>query len=117
LLSEALEEIYYDREWTGSEEGTPENLQIPTMRDLYDKITALFETKDYAGEVKSNLKTALEVRIGSLLKRGVGAMLNTQRSSPTIADLLKYPTILELDYLNQDQDVCIIIVPHTLIIR
>jgi DNA helicase HerA-like ATPase len=103
LLSEALEEIYYDREWTGSEEGTPENLPIPTMRDLYDKITALFETKDYAGEVKSNLKTALEVRIGSLLKRGVGAMLNTQRSSPTIADLLKYPTILELDYLNQDQ--------------
>lgn len=103
LLSEALEEIYYDREWTGSEEGTPENLQIPTMRDLYDKITALFETKDYAGEVKSNLKTALEVRIGSLLKRGVGAMLNTQRSTPTIAHLLKYPTILELDYLNQDQ--------------
>lgn len=103
LLSEALEEIYYDKNWTGGEEGTPENLKIPTMRDLYDKITALFETKDYAGEVKSNLKTALEVRIGSLLRRGVGAMLNTQRSSPTIKDLLKYPTILELDYLNQDQ--------------
>ncbi|MCC3437906.1 MAG: ATP-binding protein [Oscillatoriales cyanobacterium] len=103
LLSEALEEIYYDRGWTGSEAGTPDNLEIPTMRDLYDKITALFETKDYAGEVKSNLKTALEVRIGSLLRRGVGAMLNTQRSSPTIDDLLKYPTILELDYLNQDQ--------------
>jgi hypothetical protein len=46
LLSEALEEIYYDPEWTGSEEGTPENLQIPTMRDLYEKITALFATKD-----------------------------------------------------------------------
>jgi DNA helicase HerA-like ATPase len=103
LLYEALEEIYYDREWTGSEEGTPDDLEIPTMRDLYNKITALFETKDYAGEVKSNLKTALEVRIGSLLRRGVGAMLNTQRSSPTISDLLKYPTILELDYLNQDQ--------------
>jgi hypothetical protein len=103
LLSEALEEIYYDRKWTGNEEGTPENLSIPTMYDLYAKITALFETKDYAGEVKSNLKTALEVRIGSLLRRGVGAMLNTHRSSPTIADLLQYPTILELDYLNQDQ--------------
>ncbi|MEH2110399.1 ATP-binding protein [Nostoc sp.] len=103
LLSEALEEIYYDRGWTGNEEGTPEDLQIPMMRDLYDKITALFATKDYAGEVKSNLKTALEVRIGSLLRRGVGAMLNSQKSSPTIADLLKYPTILELDYLNQDQ--------------
>lgn len=105
LLSEALEEIYYDRGWTGSEAGTPEHLQnrIPTMRDLYDKIAALFETKDYAGEVKSNLKTALEVRIGSLLRRGVGAMLNTQQSYPSIADLLNYPTILELDYLNQDQ--------------
>ncbi|BAY08908.1 ATP-binding protein [Calothrix sp. NIES-2098] len=103
LLSEALEEIYYDRGWTGSEQGTPENLQIPTMRDLYNKIAALFETKDYAGEVKSNLKTALEVRIGSLLRRGVGAMLNTQKSSPKISDLLKYPTILELDYLNQEQ--------------
>ena len=103
LLSEALEEIYYDRGWTGSEEGTPANREIPTMRDLYEKITALFETKDYAGEVKSNLKTALEVRIGSLLRRGVGAMLNTQRSSPTITDLLRYPTVLELDYLNQDQ--------------
>ena len=103
LLSEALEEIYYDRNWNGSESGTPNNISIPTMRDLYEKITALFDTKDYAGEVKSNLKTALEVRIGSLLRRGVGAMLNTQRSSPTIADLLKYPTIIELDYLNQDQ--------------
>jgi DNA helicase HerA-like ATPase len=103
LLSEALEEIYYDRSWTGDEEGTPANLSIPTMRDLYEKISALFDTKDYAGEVKSNLKTALEVRIGSLLRRGVGAMLNTERSSPTIADLLKYPTIIELDYLNQDQ--------------
>jgi DNA helicase HerA-like ATPase len=103
LLSEALEEIYYDCSWTGTEQGTPTHLQIPTMRDLYEKITALFDTKDYAGEVKSNLKTALEVRIGSLLRRGVGAMLDTQRSSPTIADLLKYPTIIELDYLNQDQ--------------
>jgi hypothetical protein len=105
LLSEALEEIYYDRGWTGSEEGTPEHLsdKIPVMRDLYDKITVLFETKDYAGEVKSNLKTALEVRIGSLLRRGVGAMLNAQRSYPSIADLLHSPTILELDYLNQDQ--------------
>ena len=103
LLSEALEEIYYDCAWTGREEGTPSDLLIPTMRDLYEKITALFDTKDYAGEVKSNLKTALEVRIGSLLRRGVGAMLDTQRSSPTIADLLTYPTIIELDYLNQDQ--------------
>ncbi|MEA5563681.1 ATP-binding protein [Planktothrix agardhii] len=103
LLSESLEEIYYDKRWTGIEEGTPTNRAIPTMRDLYNKITALFETKDYVGEVKSNLKAALEVRIGSLLRRGVGAMLNTQRSSPTIAELLKYPTILELDYLNQDQ--------------
>jgi DNA helicase HerA-like ATPase len=103
LLSEALEEIYYDRQWTGRETGTPDHLSIPTMGDLYEKITALFETKDYTGEVKSNLKTALEVRIGSLLRRGVGAMLNTQQSSPSIADLLKYPTIIELDYLNQDQ--------------
>jgi hypothetical protein len=79
------------------------NVSIPTMRDLYEKISALFDTKDYAGEVKSNLKTALEVRIGSLLRRGVGAMLNTERSIPTIADLLKYPTIIELDYLNQDR--------------
>lgn len=103
LLSEALEEIYYDQQWTGRETGTPANLTIPTMGDLYEKITALFETKDYAGEVKSNLKTALEVRIGSLLRRGIGAMLNTQQSSPSIADLLQYPTIIELDYLNQDQ--------------
>jgi DNA helicase HerA-like ATPase len=103
LIAESLEEIYYDKGWTGSEEGTPDHLAIPTMRDLYNKITSLFETKDYVGEVKSNLKAALEVRIGSLLRRGVGAMLNTQRSNPTIAELLKYPTILELDYLNQDQ--------------
>lgn len=103
LLSEALEEIYYDRGWSGNEQGTPENFAIPTMRELYEKIAALFEIKDYSGEVKSNLKTALEVRIGSLLRRGVGTMLNTQKSSPTIADLLKHPTILELDYLNQDQ--------------
>ena len=105
LLSEALEEIYYDRNWTGYETGTPEHLcsNVPTMRDLYEKITELFDSKDYAGEVKSNLKTALEVRIGSLLRRGVGAMLNTQQSYPTIADLLKHPTILELDYLNTEQ--------------
>lgn len=103
LLSEALEEIYYDRGWTGEEEGSPPNLEIPTMRDLYNKVTALFDAKDYVGEARSNLKAALEVRIGSLLRRGVGAMLNTQRSSPSIEDLLVHPTILELDFLNQEQ--------------
>jgi hypothetical protein len=103
LLSEALEEIYYDLDWTSNEVGTPEDKKIPTMKDLYAKISDLLESKDYVGEVKSNIKTALEVRIGSLVRRAIGSILNTTKSSPTIADLLEHPTILELDYLNQDQ--------------
>ncbi|MDV3001086.1 MAG: hypothetical protein N5P05_002692 [Chroococcopsis gigantea SAG 12.99] len=105
LLSEAMEEIYYDRGWTGQETGTSEDKkdQIPTIKDLYKKITDLLESKNYAGEVKSNIKAALEVRIGSLVRGGIGLILNTTESYPSIDDLLKYPTILELDYLNQDQ--------------
>jgi hypothetical protein len=84
LLSEALEKIYYDLDWTGNEIGTPEGKKIPTMRDLYAKISDLLESKDYVGEVKSNIKTALEDRqdIGGSMLLNKSQMEEIARLNP-----------------------------------
>ncbi len=102
LINEATEAIYSDLGWNPDDvaDGTR---PFPTMQDLHDKIGTIFETKDYSADVKGDLKTAIEVRIGTLLRRNMGRIFNTRTSSPDITTLMEEPIVLELDYLNEEQ--------------
>ncbi|NMF65407.1 hypothetical protein DP113_01295 [Brasilonema octagenarum UFV-E1] len=106
LLAEAIEQIYAQMGWQPqdtAEYGIKRGREFPTMQELYEGVTAILETKQYSSDVAGDIKTALEVRIGGLLRRSVGSMLNTRTSTPDIANLLSQPVILEMDSLNEEQ--------------
>jgi len=104
LLSEGLEKIYDDKGLTGEYILTSEkSYEFPTLDDLYIAMTDIMASKGYEGEVKGNIKTALEVRIASLMRRNTGAMLNTSQNVPDFSELMKQPVILEMDALNKEQ--------------
>lgn len=75
--------------------------EYPTIEDLYYKIEIIADEYGYAGEMRSNIISALQARIGSLRIGGKGAMLNTNKSFP-IEKLLEMPTVLELDAIGDD---------------
>ena len=106
LLAEGIEQVYAQLGWQPqytAEEGLKHGLEFPNMQELYEAITDILETKEYSSEIRGNIKTSLEVRIGSLLRRSVGNMLNTPKSLPDIKSLMKRPVILEMDALNEEQ--------------
>ena len=103
VLETAVYEIYKDRGW---DIVTNENrfgfTLYPTISDLYDKIGYTVASMGYDKEVSSNIRSALEARIHSLMIGGKGAMLNTSRSVP-IVSLLSCPTVLELEDIGDDE--------------
>lgn len=102
ILAESLENIYDQLGWMGTDTGGTD-LEIPTMLDLFNELEEVFLNKEYDSEVKGNLKSAIEVRIGQLLRRSIGPMFNAKRSFPDINHLMQAPVVLEMDYLNEDQ--------------
>lgn len=103
VLETAVYEIYEDRGWDiVTSENKYGRALYPTLDDLYDKIGYVVDNMGYHEEVASNIKSALEARIHSLMIGGKGAMLNTAKSIP-IGDLLSVPTVLELEDIGDDE--------------
>jgi len=102
ILSEALECVYNDNGWQFMDIGSSERNRWPMLIDLYQKLIEVINQKGYSGEVLSNVRTALEIRVGGLLRRSVGRMLNSFFSIPPKIAMSR-PVVLELDSLNDEQ--------------
>lgn len=103
VLETAVYEVYSDRGWDITENVNRFGLtEYPTLQDLYDKIEFAVDNMGYHEEIESNVKTALQARINSLMIGGKGAMLNCRISIP-IEKLLHNPVILELEDLGDDE--------------
>ncbi|MCD8104500.1 MAG: DUF87 domain-containing protein [Lachnospiraceae bacterium] len=103
VLETSVYEIYEDRGWNIVTSENDLGLTLyPTMEDLYDKVGYVVDSMGYYEEVASNIKSALEARIHSLMIGGKGAMLNTPKSVP-IGELLSAPTVLELEDIGDDE--------------
>ena len=94
LIAEAVEEVYKDRDL--------KKFDFPQMNDLAKAAGRIIEDTTYEGEIKSNLQAMIKVRLGMLTKRAMGRIFQCQDCIPAIEELLKYPTIIEMDYLSQD---------------
>ena len=103
VLETAVYDVYKDRGWDIVTNKNRFGFTLyPTLSDLYDKIGYTVQNMGYDSEVSSNIKSALEARINSLMIGGKGAMLNTSKSVP-IESLLSYPTVLELEDIGDDE--------------
>lgn len=100
LIDTCIERIYLDKHWNINErnDGTKE---YPTMQELFDALKAAVEESGYQGEVMSNIRSVMEVRIGSLLRREIGNVYNVKRSSMEPEDWLNRPAIIELEALGE----------------
>jgi DNA helicase HerA-like ATPase len=94
IFGEALERVYgFDRR----------DERAPSMAELTAAARDVLASKRYAGEVESNLKAALDVRLGMLNRRTIGRVLQCRRDCPPIADLVRSFSIIELAELPPEQ--------------
>ena len=111
ILEEAILEVYRERGW---DLGRSENRfvdvyradfrdYLPTLRDLYWKVSETVRRKGYFQEQQMNIEAALKARLSSLLVGAKGSMLDTPRSLPG-KDLFERPVVIELENLGDDDE-------------
>ena len=101
LISSGIEQVYRDCGWYPFEvnDGTHD---YPTVRNLYDKVAELLDASDYAPDIKSNLKSCLQVRIGSLITREMGNVFDVSASTLSPEEWMKHACVIELESLGED---------------
>lgn len=100
MIDYSIEAIYRDKGWYPDTINDGVTLPYPTMQELYDKLEVEVEKTDYEGEIKGNLKSILQVRIGSLLRREMGDVFNVAKSSVAPEEWLKKPALIELEAMG-----------------
>ena len=96
ILKEALGEVFA---------APPQNRQ-PRISDLLAAALRILRAKGYDEEITSNLRAALEVRLGFLTKGSLGKVLECDENVPERDQLFTSPVVLEMDLLSQ-QDACL----------
>ena len=94
VLGEACERIY---------EQKPESDHPPRLTDLCAAAREILAEKGYSGEVDSDLRAAIEVRLGAMTRRATGRVFQCPRSIPDLSELTAGFTIVELAALGQEQ--------------
>ena len=106
LLGEALEKVY---------ENYPDPDRPPVMTDLIAAVEVILAAKGYSGQTRSDMQTAIEVRLGVLAQRTIGRIFQS-RHGISIEHLMKIPSIIELDALPEDQ-ACLLVLFIIVFIR
>ena len=99
LLDRAIERVYRNKGWLPYMLNNGD-LPYPTMGELYTTLEKILDETDYEGEVKGNLKSVLQVRIGSLLSREMGDVFDVPESTIAPYDWLKRPAVIELEAMG-----------------
>ena len=100
FLSGAIVRSYTNLGWD-IEDINHGDFEYPTLNDVYhiieDEINATTYTEDYKGNVRS----FLQVRLGSLMERDAGELFNTSVSTLNPEDWITRSAIVELEVLNE----------------
>ena len=104
ILEEALVDLYASQGWL-EDELPPENVQKPTLRQMFDRLTALVRGKGYEQRITDNITAAMRTRIGSLMRGWKGQLFNHPVSTPW-ADLFDRPAVINLQQMGDDADKC-----------
>lgn len=99
LLAEGIQACYEELLWLPGMINLGK-LKYPTMTMLYSQIQRLLDKYQYADEVRSNLQSILQVRIGSLLAREMGDIFDVEYSTFPPEAWLKKSAVIELASLG-----------------
>lgn len=104
LLDRAIESVYQKMGWNSKMVRTgDETLAFPTLTMLYDQMQEELQKADYDKEVAGNLKSAVQMRIGGLLRRELGDIFDVPTSTVDPGDWVKLSVVLELEGLGASE--------------
>ena len=109
VLEQAMIELYTERGWdfgTGMRQAgaaDPGAPAAPTLGDLSAAVERLVPTLGYKGESTQEITAALTTRLNALRRGARGLMLDVDHSVP-MGELLRAPTVIELEGLGDDDD-------------
>ena len=101
ILDQSIENIYHNKGWEYSDinDGSKE---YPTMSELYSEFENQVLNTNYDSEIQGNIRSVLEMRIGSLIRREKKDIFDVRKSIIKPEEWLKYPIILELESLGTE---------------
>ncbi len=102
LLREGIEKAYRTKHLLPTQCGEA-GMRWPTMDEVVQAVGETMEEKNYAGDLRSNIQTSLDIRLKSLCRGTVGRIFASDQSLPGLDEIQNHPVILELDALNQSQ--------------
>ena len=104
LIDSAMEAIYRKKGWHPHTENPNYDgkiiLTYPTLSEFYERISIEVDAAGYEGETKSNVKTFVEVRLGSLLRREMGDVFDVSHSTLSPEEWLLKPALIELEAMG-----------------
>lgn len=101
ILDRSIEAIYKMHGWENNDINTGEK-QYPTLTELYKEFEQQLLTTSYDSEIQGNIRSVLEMRIGSLLRREKKDIFDVERSIIEPEEWLKRPIIIELEALGKE---------------
>lgn len=114
FLSSSIQRSYTNLGWDIEDENTEEcGLPYPTLQDVYDNLEKEIEASGYDGELKGNIRSFLQVRLGGLMERDAGELFNVRASTIKPDDWLNISAIVELEVLGeQSKNFFVLLVCH-----
>lgn len=100
FIDTCIEQVYINKGWNVNSRNDG-SLPYPTMQELFDSLNVAVQNSHYQGETLGNLRSVMEVRVGSLLKREIGNVYNVESSSFKPEEWLDRPVIIELEQLGE----------------
>ena len=100
ILDRAIQTIYEKHGWNVKDINTGTK-SYPLMSELYDQFEKELLTTNYDSEIQGNIRSVLEMRIGSLLRREMKEIFNVSKSTLTPEEWLTKPVIIELESLGE----------------
>lgn len=100
ILDRAIQAIYEKHDWNVKDVNTGTK-SYPLMSELYDQFEKELLTTNYDSEIQGNIRSVLEMRIGSLLRREMKEIFDVPKSTLSPEEWLKKPVIIELESLGE----------------
>ena len=100
ILDRAIQTIYENHGWNVTDINTGTK-PYPLMSELYDQFEKELLTTNYDSEIRGNIRSVLEMRIGSLLRREMKEIFDVPKSTLSPEEWLTKPVIIELESLGE----------------
>lgn len=100
ILDRAIQKIYEDKGWNCKDINTGTK-EYPILSELYAQFEKELQNTNYDSEIQGNIRSVLEMRIGSLLRREMKEIFDVPKSTLSPEEWLERPVVIELEALGE----------------